>query len=55
VGRRSVEMIRLKLFGPPAGVVINAQDLERVMVHPVGDDKRSFGDDEFPRAGTRPG
>jgi hypothetical protein len=36
---------------PAAGVVVDAQDLQSVVVYSVGDDERGFGDDEFARAG----
>jgi hypothetical protein len=40
-----------KTVGPPAGVVIDAHDLEGVVGHPVGNDEWRFGDEEF--AGAR--
>jgi hypothetical protein len=35
---------------PAVGVVIDAQDLQHVVVYSVGDDEGRFGDDEFARA-----
>jgi hypothetical protein len=35
------------MFWPVAGVVIDAQDLQSVVVYPVGDDEWRFGDDQF--------
>ena len=42
------------MFRPAAGVVIDAHNLQHLVVYSVGDDKRRFGDDEFARAGHEP-
>jgi hypothetical protein len=39
----------LQALGPSAGVVIDAQDLQHIVVHAVGDNEGSFADDEFAR------
>jgi hypothetical protein len=44
-----------KSVQPAAGVVIDAQDLQHLVVYSVRDDEGRFGDDEFARAGHAAG
>jgi hypothetical protein len=41
---------RLQALGPAAGAVIDAQDFQRVVANPIGDDGRRFRNDELPRS-----
>jgi hypothetical protein len=42
----------LQALGPAAGMMIDAQDLERIVANKVGNDERRFRNDELPRPGN---
>jgi hypothetical protein len=43
---------RLGAFGPAAGMVIDAQDFQRIVANSVGNDERRFRNNELPRSGN---